>query len=41
MPNVPWYFPLLQQDDRMQICTTILHLRGIDPTRLTFHYRSQ
>ncbi len=29
MPNVPWDFPLLQQDDRMRICATILHLRGI------------
>ena len=38
MPNVPWYFPLPQQENRMQICATILHLRGIDHARLTFRY---
>ena len=39
MPNVPWYFPLLNQ--RMRICATIPQLVGIDHARLTFRYSGQ
>jgi hypothetical protein len=39
MPNVPWYFPLLNH--RMRIRATIPHLVGIDHARLTFRYSGQ